>query len=146
MRKSTTKTTEPQKEIVSNDLTNETEVKENGGKMPLMTPSMKMREIINALPPKEGYNRIVIDDINEDTAKLVYDLWDLKVQFIVAGQDPLTLNPLNTAIINRSGSMGRWRVVTYAQSLLEPAEIFIMYKKVSDVNLPVKQTIHYSDL
>ena len=105
-----------------------------------------MREIINALPPKEGYNRIVIDDINEDTAKLVYDLWDLKVQFIVAGQDPLTLNPLNTAIINRSGSMGRWRVVTYAQSLLEPAEIFIMYKKVSDVNLPVKQTIHYSDL
>jgi hypothetical protein len=87
--------------------------------------------------------RLVIDDINKTTTKLVDDLWDTGITFIVSGStDLVALNELNNKIINRSGSIGRWKVTTPADIYLEPAELFISTKELSDeqtIRLPVQK-------
>jgi hypothetical protein len=87
----------------------------------------------------------VIDDINKTTTELVENLWNTGVVFIVSGHTDLVgLNELNNKIINRSGSIGRWKVTTSADIYLEPAELFILTKELSDeqtIRLPVQQVL-----
>lgn len=91
--------------------------------------------------------RLVIEDINKDTRKLVEDLWNTGITFIVSSStDLVALNELNNDIINRSGSIGRWKVTNSAEIYFEPAELFISTKELSDeqtIRLPVQQVLKY---
>lgn len=158
MKKSTTKKTEALQESVSNDPINETETQSNGPMTekvtttpqmdPILIKKVVIRDFIQNLPVSLQLHRIVIDDINEETSWLVDALWDLRVQFIVAGEGN-AIGMLHTKTINRSGSMGRWRVVNFAQVLLEPCELYINYKELTDAQsskIVSKQTYRYQDL
>jgi hypothetical protein len=91
--------------------------------------------------------RLVIEDINKDTRKLVEDLWSTGITFIVSGStDLVSLNELNNDIVNRSGSIGRWKVTNSAEIYFEPAELFISTKELSNeqtIRLPVQQVLKY---
>lgn len=154
MKKNNSKTNEDLPQVEPNDLTNETSNKEDGGKN--TTPKTKtkkdltqeIKDIVNTSKVHVSQFRLVIEDINKDTRKLVEDLWSTGITFIVSGSTDLAaLNELNTDIINRSGSIGRWKVTNSAEIYFEPAELFISTKELSDeqtIRLPVQQVLKYS--
>ncbi len=87
--------------------------------------------------------RVCLDDLNQDTLPLLWWLWDNRYQIIVASEDTALINQINSTIINLSGSMGRWRVVTYSQALIEPSDCFIYYKELTNdqlLRIPTKAT------
>ncbi len=138
---------EAQTQIDTKDLISENDNKEDGGTNTV--PKMKMTLtdqikdfVVNSTVHVSQF-RLVIDDINKTTTKLVDDLWDTGITFIVSGStDLVALNELNNKIINRSGSIGRWKVTTPADIYLEPAELFISTKELSDeqtIRLPVQK-------
>ncbi len=140
---------EAQTQIDTKDLISENDNKEDGGTNTV--PKMKMTLmdqikdfVVNSTVHVSQF-RLVIDDINKTTTKLVDDLWDTGITFIVSGStDLVALNELNNKIINRSGSIGRWKVTTPADIYLEPAELFISTKELSDeqtIRLPVQKLL-----
>lgn len=134
MRKSNTKKTDLPKEIESNNPTNETEKGLIGTQETKMktTSSMSLIDSIKQLNKNPVITKVVLDDLSEDNLNLLNWLWDNKYIITVASDDIVLLNKTNAKIINLSGSMGRWRIVSYAQALIEPCEIYIMFKKVND--------------
>ncbi len=147
MKKNNLKMNEAQTQIDTKDLISENDNKEDGGTNTV--PKMKMTLtdqikdfVVNSTVHVSQF-RLVIDDINKTTTKLVDDLWDTGITFIVSGStDLVALNELNNKIINRSGSIGRWKVTTPADIYLEPAELFISTKELSDeqtIRLPVQK-------
>jgi len=152
VKKSNLKMSEPLTPTDINDLTSESDNKDVGGTS--MVPKMKMtliqkiKDFVNNSNVHVSQFRLVIEDINKDTSKLVDDLWDTGITFIVSGStDPVTMNDLNNKIINRSGSIGRWKVTNPSDIYLEPAELFISTKELSDeqiIRLPVQQVFKYA--
>lgn len=153
MRKSSTKTQKVETELNQNVPTSVEEVKEDGG-----NPSPKRKKIltateviatINDLKVPLGQARVVIEDVNEETEQLIEDLWKLSmVKFVVSGTDERKLNKLHQSIINRSNSLGRWRVVSPSQLRNEPAEVYVAYKERTDADIktfPVKKYLNYKD-
>ncbi len=149
MKKNNLKMNEAQTQIDTKDLISESDNKEDGGTNTV--PKMKMTLtdqikdfVVNSTVHVSQF-RLVIDDINKTTTKLVDDLWDTGITFIVSGStDLVALNELNNKIINRSGSIGRWKVTTPADIYLEPAELFISTKELSDeqtIRLPVQKLL-----
>jgi hypothetical protein len=147
VKKNNLKMNEAQTQIDTKDLISENDNKEDGGTNTV--PKMKMTLtdqikdfVVNSTVHVSQF-RLVIDDINKTTTKLVDDLWDTGITFIVSGStDLVALNELNNKIINRSGSIGRWKVTTPADIYLEPAELFISTKELSDeqtIRLPVQK-------
>lgn len=142
MKKSTTKTIDPQKEIELNNPTNETKTELTGTTPKSMTTTsktlttdpqrMNLTDKIKELFPKAQTTRVIIDDLREDNLWLLDWLWVNQYQLIVASDNTGLLNQTNLKIINLSGSMGRWRIVTYPQSLIEPSDCFVMYKELED--------------
>jgi hypothetical protein len=149
VKKNNLKMNEAQTQIDTKDLISENDNKEDGGTNTV--PKMKMTLtdqikdfVVNSTVHVSQF-RLVIDDINKTTTKLVDDLWDTGITFIVSGStDLVALNELNNKIINRSGSIGRWKVTTPADIYLEPAELFISTKELSDeqtIRLPVQKLL-----
>jgi hypothetical protein len=130
-----------------NDLTSESDNKDVGGTSTTLKTKkaliQKIKEFINTSNIHVSQFRLVIEDINKDTFKLVNDLWDTGITFIVSGStDLVAMNELNNNIINRSGSLGRWKVTNPADIYLEPGELFISTKELSNeqiIRLPVQQ-------
>ena len=156
MKKSITKTTEPQKEIESNDPTKET-VKKSIGRPPKETlktetssetSMMSLTDKIKELFPKPQITRVVLDDLREENLWLLDWLWNNQYQLIVASTDVPLLNRINSKMINLSGSLGRWRVITYPQALIEPTDCFIMYKALTNEQISqtkARQVLNTSD-
>ena len=111
----------------------------------MITLTDQIKEFITNSKVHVSQFRLIIEDINKDTAKLVDDLWDTGITFIVSSStDLVALNELNNKIINLSGSIGRWRVTTSADIYLEPGELFISTKELSNeqiIRLPVQQVL-----
>jgi hypothetical protein len=132
-----------------NDLTSESDNKDVGGTSTTLKTKkaliQKIKEFINTSNIHVSQFRLVIEDINKDTFKLVNDLWDTGITFIVSGStDLVAMNELNNNIINRSGSLGRWKVTNPADIYLEPGELFISTKELSNeqiIRLPVQQVL-----
>ena len=105
MKKSNLKTSEPLTQIDTKDLISESDNKEDGGTNTV--PKMKMTLtdqikdfVVNSTVHVSQF-RLVIDDINKTTTKLVDDLWDTGITFIVSGStDLVAMNELNNNIIN----------------------------------------------
>lgn len=66
-----------------------------------------------------------IEEINKDTMKLVNDLWNDNVSFVVSSLNLEQLQDYHDEIINRSNSLGRWKVVNPDYFLLEPVNLRI---------------------
>jgi hypothetical protein len=152
VKKSNSKTTEELPQTEPKDLISETSNKDDGGKS--TTPKTKkttltqeIKDTIYAGTVHVSQFRLVIDDINKDTRKLVEELWSTGITFIVSSStDLVALNELNNDIINRSGSIGRWKVTNSAEIYFEPAELFISTKELSDeqtIRLPVRKVLKY---
>jgi hypothetical protein len=150
VKKNISKMNEPPTQTDINDPTSESDNKDVGGMSiaPNKTKMTLLEEIKNIISNSTihvSQFRIVIDDINKTTTELVENLWNTGVVFIVSGHTDLVgLNELNNKIINRSGSIGRWKVTTSADIYLEPAELFILTKELSDeqtIRLPVQQVL-----
>ena len=153
MKKSNSKTIEELPQVEPSDPISEISNKDDGGKS--IAPKRKtkkdliqeIKENINASSVHVSQFRLVIDDISKDTRVLVEDLWNTGITFIVAGStDLVSLNELNNDIINRSNSIGRWKVTNPADIYLEPAELFISTKELSNeqtIRLPVQQVLKY---
>jgi len=150
VKKSNLKTSEPLTQIDIKDPINENDNKEDGGttivpKTKMITLTDQIKEFITNSKVHVSQFRLIIEDINKDTAKLVDDLWDTGITFIVSSStDLVALNELNNKIINLSGSIGRWRVTTSADIYLEPGELFISTKELSNeqiIRLPVQQVL-----
>ncbi len=138
MRKSTIKKTD-QKEIELDIPTSETEIESIGETKTTTskthtTVSLKtnLTDQIKQLFPNPQITRVIIDDLRESNMWLLDWLWNNQYQIIVASDNTGLLNQTNLKIINLSGSLGRWRIVSYAQALIEPSDCFIMYKEVAD--------------
>lgn len=120
---------------------------EESGTMNKAKTMISSKEIVNTLKELQVPNnqvRIVIDDLDNKTKTLVNELWDTDYQFIVSGES-LDLGKINFDMINRSRSMGRWRVVTPAQSILEPCELFLYAKEYNDAvfkSIPARKKIN----
>jgi hypothetical protein len=147
VKKSNLKTSEPLTQIDTKDPISESDNKEDGGTNIVPKKTMTLTDqikdfVVNSTVHVSQF-RLIIDDINKTTTKLVDDLWDTGITFIVSGStDLVALNELNNKIINRSGSIGRWKVTTPADIYLEPAELFISTKELSDeqtIRLPVQK-------
>ena len=147
MKKSNLETKEAPTPTDINDLTSESDNKDVGGTSTTLKTKkaliQKIKEFINTSNIHVSQFRLVIEDINKDTFKLVNDLWDTGITFIVSGStDLVAMNELNNNIINRSGSLGRWKVTNPADIYLEPGELFISTKELSNeqiIRLPVQQ-------
>ena len=147
MKKSNLETKEALTPTDINDLTSESNNKDAGGTSTALktkkTLIQEIKEFINTSNIHVSQFRLVIEDINKDTFKLVNDLWDTGITFIVSGStDLVAMNELNNNIINRSGSLGRWKVTNPADIYLEPGELFISTKELSNeqiIRLPVQQ-------
>ena len=147
MKKSNLETKEALTPTDINDLTSESDNKDVGGTSTTLKTKkaliQKIKEFINTSNIHVSQFRLVIEDINKDTFKLVNDLWDTGITFIVSGStDLVAMNELNNNIINRSGSLGRWKVTNPADIYLEPGELFISTKELSNeqiIRLPVQQ-------
>ncbi len=140
--------------IKSSDPTSETETQLGGQTTvkettpTLESPMMKLTDKIKSLFQKPQTTRVIIDDLSEDNYWLLQWLWDNQYQIIVASSNQALLNTTNNKIINLSGSLGRWRVVSYAQALIEPTDCFIMYKELENdqtLRMPSKQIITASE-
>jgi len=152
VKKNISKTSEALTPTDINDPISESDNKDVGGTS--TAPKMKMtliqriKDFVNNSNVHVSQFRLVIEDINKDTSKLVDDLWDTGITFIVSGStDVVTMNDLNNNIINRSGSIGRWKVTNPSDIYLEPAELFISTKELSDeqiIRLPVQQVFKYT--
>lgn len=150
MKKSNLKTSEPLTQIDTKDPISENDNKEDGGtsivpKMKMITLTDQIKEFITNSKVHVSQFRLIIEDINKDTAKIVDDLWNTGITFVVSSStDLVALNELNNKIINLSGSIGRWRVTTSADIYLEPGELFISTKELSNeqiIRLPVQQVL-----
>ena len=151
MKKSSSKTNEEVPQVEKNDLISETSNKDDGGKSTTPKKEMKtnltqeIKDIVGKGKVHVSQFRLVIEDINKDTRKLVEDLWSTGITFIVSGStDLVSLNELNNDIVNRSGSIGRWKVTNSAEIYFEPAELFISTKELSNeqiIRLPVQQVL-----
>ena len=138
---------EAQTQIDTEDLISESDNKEDGGTNTVpkmkMTLTEQIKDFVNNSNVHVSQFRLVIEDINKTTTKLVDDLWDTGITFIVSGStDLVAMNELNNNIINRSGSLGRWKVTNPADIYLEPGELFISTKELSNeqiIRLPVQQ-------
>ena len=150
MKKSNLETKEALTPTDINDLTSESDNKEDGGtnivpKTKTITLTEQIKDFVNNSNVHVSQFRLVIEDINKDTSKLVDDLWDTGITFIVSGStDVVTMNDVNNNVINRSGSLGRWKVTNPADIYLEPGELFISTKELSNeqiIRLPVQQVL-----
>jgi len=150
VKKSNLKTSEPLTQIDIKDPINESDNKEDGGtnivpKTKTITLTEQIKELIINSKVHVSQFRLIIEDINKETAKLVDDLWNTGITFTVSSStDLVALNELNNKIINLSGSIGRWRVTTSADIYLEPGELFISTKELSNeqiIRLPVQQVL-----
>ena len=150
MKKNNLKTSEPLTQIDTKDPISESDNKADGGtnivpKTKTITLTDQIKEFITNSKVHVSQFRLIIEDINKDTVKLVDDLWDTGITFIVSSStDLVALNELNNKIINLSGSIGRWRVTTSADIYLEPGELFISTKELSNeqiIRLPVQQVL-----
>lgn len=136
MKKSTTKTIS--EENVESQETKKELTTENGGTTLKKTPSLtsQILELINSnIEQPQQYYRIIIEELNEKTGKLIEELWDQNVTFVVGADDNPFVNNFNFEIVNRSGSMGRWRVTNLAQIVFEEGELFISCKERTDEEL-----------
>jgi hypothetical protein len=156
VKTSTTKTRNTRTKIDQSDPTNEIETPLDGTTVmsPILEspttslPTMKLTDKIKLLFPKAQTTRVIIDNLTKDNYWLLQWLWDNHYQLIVASDDYSLLNLTNSKIINLSGSLGRWRVVSYAQSLIEPSDCFIMYKELENdqtLRMPSKQILTASE-
>lgn len=153
MKTSTTKTRSTRTKIAQSDHTSETEIQSDGTMETekihtTENPTMKLTDKIKKLFPKAQTTRVIIDNLSDDNYWLLQWLWDNQYQLIVASDNQTLLNSTNNKIINLSGSMGRWRVVSYAQSLIEPTDCFIMYKELENdqiLRMPSKQILKASE-
>jgi hypothetical protein len=150
VKKNNLKTSEPLTQIDTKDPISESDNKADGGtnivpKTKTITLTDQIKEFITNSKVHVSQFRLIIEDINKDTVKLVDDLWDTGITFIVSSStDLVALNELNNKIINLSGSIGRWRVTTSADIYLEPGELFISTKELSNeqiIRLPVQQVL-----
>jgi hypothetical protein len=152
VKKSNLKTSELLTPTDTNDPISESDNKDDGGMSiapkKTMTLIQKIKDFVDKSNVHVSQFRLVIEDINKDTSKLVDDLWDTGITFIVSGStDVVTMNDVNNNIINRSGSIGRWKVTNPSDIYLEPAELFISTKELSDeqiIRLPVQQVFKYT--
>ena len=106
MKKSNLETKEALTPTDINDLTSESDNKAVGGTSTALktkkTLIQEIKEFINTSNIHVSQFRLVIEDINKDTFKLVNDLWDTGITFIVSGStDLVAMNELNNNIINR---------------------------------------------
>lgn len=109
-----------------------------------MTLLEEVQKIVSESTVPMTQFRVVIYGVNKTTTKLIDDLWDTELIFIASADDLVALNELNTNIINRSRSLGRWKVTNPADIFLEPAELFISTKELSNeqtIRLPVQQVL-----
>lgn len=149
MKKSNLKTSEPLTQTDTNDPISESDNKDVGGTStaPKKTKMTLLEEIKAIISNSKGHVsefRLVVDEVNKTTTQLIEDLWPTGITFIVSGTDLVALNELNNKIINRSGSIGRWKVTLPADIILEPAELFISTKELSHeqtIRLPVQQVL-----
>ena len=147
MKKSPTKTTETVKEKVN--LTNELNQTETSGtitKTPKTITTEQINDLIKGLQVPASHVRIVVDEVNDNVKKLIDELWNTDYQFIVSGTNESLLGKINFEMINRSRSMGRWRVVTPSQCILEPCELFLYTKEYTDAifnSIPAKKKINF---
>ena len=103
MKKSNLKTSEPLTQIDIKDPINESDNKEDGGTNTVpkmkMTLTEQIKDFVNNSNVHVSQFRLVIEDINKTTTKLVDDLWDTGITFIVSGStDLVALNELNNKI------------------------------------------------
>lgn len=153
MKTSTTKTRNTRTKIAQSDPTSEIENQSDGmmGTEKIRTTEslmMKLTDKLKELFPKAQTTRVIIDNLSDDNYWLLQWLWDNQYQLIVASDNQTLLNSTNNKIINLSGSLGRWRVVSYAQSLIEPTDCFIMYKELKNdqtLRMPSKQILKASE-
>lgn len=152
MKKSNSKTTGTPDPTDTNDLISESDNKDDGGtkstpKKVKTTLIQEIKDAINKSNVHVSQFRLAIEDINKDTEYIVEELWNTGIVFIVSGSTDLaTLNELNTKIINRSGSIGRWKATNSSEIYFEPAELFISTKELSNeqtIRLPVQQVLKY---
>ena len=109
---------------------------------------MSLTDKIKELFPKPQITRVVLDDLREENLWLLDWLWNNQYQLIVASTDVPLLNRINSKMINLSGSLGRWRVITYPQALIEPTDCFIMYKALTNEQISqtkARQVLNTSD-
>ena len=140
---------EPLTQTDIEDPTNENNNKDVGGTntAPKKTKTLmqEIKDIVSTSNIHVSQFRLIIEDINKDTSKLVDELWDTGITFIVSSSTDLTvMNELNNKIINLSGSLGRWKVTNPADIYLEPGELFISTKELSNeqiIRLPVQQVL-----
>jgi hypothetical protein len=132
------------------DLINGNEALEDGGnetpQKTILTYQTVLQKI-QSMGAKPRTFRLVVETLNEETFDLIKSLWTTsEVTFIVSSRDLTYLNKVNFDIINRSNSVGRWRVVSPSQVRLEPAELFIICEDMTDVQkqqLPVSETLYF---
>lgn len=143
-KSSTTKTKEIIEEASPIKEQSQTEKTGITKKMTKMISSKEIIEKLNSLNIPNNQIRIVIDDLDEKVKTIVNELWDTDYQFIVSGESP-DLGKINFEMINRSRSMGRWRVVTPSQAILEPCELFLHAKEYDNAifkSIPAREKIN----
>ena len=94
MKKSNLKTSEPLTQIGIKDHISVSDNKEDGGttivpKTKMITLTDQIKEFITNSKVHVSQFRLIIEDINKDTAKLVDDLWDTGITFIVSSSTDL---------------------------------------------------------
>jgi hypothetical protein len=134
--------------------TKEKDLKEDGGtqkqnqnqKLLKETLVSEIKKEIDSFQHPKMFYRIIIDELNDNTKKIVDELWSTGVSFIVSGSDFDVLNRINFTVSNMSGSLGRWRVVHPSSLEAEPAELYISCKETNDSSFKSKlasKTIKY---
>lgn len=121
MKKNNTKKIDPIEEVKVEEIKKE-EITSGGNFTKKMKSSTK-KIILEKIKYLNTPFSIGIEQINQDTIKLIDDLWYENVTFIVSNQDTVLTQTYHDEVINRSNSLGRWKVVNPDYFLLEPVNL-----------------------
>ena len=98
--------------------------------------TMESKEIVKQLTikyPNGLYGvTIGINDVNDQSKELINMLWDTPAKFVVTTMNAAIADMFNTAMINRSNSLDRWKMTPYGEFFNEQLQVLLEYKDISN--------------
>lgn len=101
-----------------------------------------LTEKINEMFPDLTKVKIAFNQVDERIAPIAVDLFDKGASIVVADPDPANVNALNKILFERSGSMFRYKAVSFNAVHLEKVDLFIkLVEPVEGAEINAKETI-----
>lgn len=97
---------------------------------------------INELFPDLTKAKIAFNRADGKVADIIISLFDKGASIVVADQNPANVNALNKVLYERSGSMYRYKAVSFSAVHLEKVDLFIkLVEPVEGAEFNAKETI-----